>query len=96
MRILEMLYKSAVVFVWLLLVFLLSGATGTRSQVTTFVLLMVGCTAWALWPVFTEDDPEWEKHKAQQKALRRHHDMMAQDRNRQKWDAWWQSLGIGK
>jgi len=96
MKTLKYLYRFAVLFMWLALAFLLFGAEGTRMQVGTFVLILVALCFWILWPVFAHDDPEWEKHKAQQKALRRHHDMMAQDRNRQKWDAWWKSLGIGR
>lgn len=29
-----------------------------------------------LWPVFAEDDPSRRIHRAQQRALRRHHRMM--------------------
>ena len=58
------------------------------------VCILIGI---ALWPIFAaEKDERWKTHRDQQKALLRHHRMMARDRNEREHVAWWKALGIGR
>ena len=61
-------------------------------------LIPIGTTAIIL-AVFksihdTEKDPTYAAFKKQQASLRLFHLRQAQDARKQKWDAWWKSLGI--
>jgi O-antigen ligase len=88
--------RASVIFMWLLVAFLLSGATGTMAQKVTFCTLLAVLVFWAIWPVVTERSLDEIIHANQQASLKRFHRMQARDRREREHRAWWKSLGIGK
>lgn len=94
---LRIIGRSSVIFMWLLVAFLLSGATGTMVQKVTFCLLLALLVFWAGWPVFSEGLNHDDKaHAKRQASLKRFHKMQARDRYEPKYRAWWKSWGIGR
>ena len=78
---------------WLLVAFLLSGATGTMAQKVTFCLLLALLVFWAVWPVVTERSPDDITRANRQASLKTFHKMRARDIREREHHAWWKSLG---
>lgn len=59
------------------------------------ILIMIFALSAAIFHANSQDE-HYKVHKAQQDALKRHHKMMARDRDEPRITAWWKSLRIGR